>query len=101
MAKIEKKYLDNLYMAILSLRTVDECAAFFDDVCTIQELEALSQRFEVAKLLYEGKNYVDINKLTGASTATICRVSKCLSYGDGGYKTAIQRLEKAGDEDEV
>ena len=97
MVKIEKKYLENLYKAVLTLENMDECAAFFDDVCTIQELEALSQRFEVAKLLYEGKNYVDINKLTGASTATICRVSKCLSYGDGGYKTVIEKLEKAGE----
>ena len=96
MAKIDKTYLENLYKAILSLQSVDECAAFFDDVCTIQELEALSQRFEVAKLLSVGKNYVDINKLTGASTATICRVSKCLSYGDGGYKTVIEKL-KAGE----
>ena len=56
MAKIENAYLENLYKAILSLQSVDECAAFFDDVCTIQELEALSQRFEVAKLLSEGKN---------------------------------------------
>ena len=95
MAKIEKKYLENLYKAVLTLENMDECAAFFDDICTIQELEALSQRFEVAKLLHEGKNYVDINKLTGASTATICRVSKCLSYGDGGYKTVIQKMEKA------
>lgn len=94
MAKIDKKSLEHLYKAILSLQTMEECAAFFDDVCTIQELEALSQRFEVANLLHEGKNYVDINKLTGASTATICRVSKCLSYGDGGYETVIQRLEQ-------
>ena len=101
MAKIEKKYLENLYKAILSLKNPEECAAFLDDVCTIQELEALSQRFEVARLLHEGKNYVDINKLTGASTATICRVSKCLSYGDGGYKTVIQRMEKAGEENEI
>lgn len=101
MAKIEKKYLDNLYKAILSLKNTQECAAFLDDVCTIQELEALSQRFEVARLLHEGKNYVDINKLTGASTATICRVSKCLSYGDGGYRTVIQRMEEAGEENEI
>ena len=94
MARIEKKYQKHLYKAILSLQTMEECAAFFDDVCTVQELEALSQRFEVAKLLHAGKNYVDINKLTGASTATICRVSKCLSYGDGGYETVIQRLEQ-------
>ena len=97
MGKLEKKYLDHLYKAILSLKTMEECAAFFDDVCTIQELEALAQRFEVANLLHEGKNYVDINKLTGASTATICRVSKCLTYGDGGYETVIKRLEQAGE----
>lgn len=95
MAKIDKEQLKHLYQAILSLQTLEECGAFFDDVCTIQELEALSQRFEVANLLHQGKNYVDINKLTGASTATICRVSKCLSYGDGGYKTVIERIEKA------
>ena len=100
MAKIEKKYLENLYKAILSLENVDECAAFFDDICTIQELEALSQRFEVARLLHDGKNYVDINKQTGASTATICRVSKCLTYGDGGYETVIRRMDKAGEENE-
>ena len=92
MEKIDKKYLENLYKAILSLETLEECAAFFDDVCTIQELEALSQRFEVANLLHQGRNYVDINKLTGASTATICRVSKCLNHGDGGYKTVLARV---------
>lgn len=97
MAKIEKKYLENLYAAILSLEDKEQCAAFLDDICTIQELEALSQRFEVARLLHEGRNYVDINKLTGASTATICRVSKCLTYGDGGYAAVIQNMEKAGE----
>lgn len=101
MAKIDKKYLENLYRAIVSLDNVNECASFLDDICTIQELEAISQRLEVARLLHQGKNYIDINKLTGASTATICRVSKCLSYGDGGYKTVIQRLEEAGENDEV
>ena len=99
MGKIEKKYLENLYRGILSLETQQECAAFFDDICTIQELEALSQRFEVARLLHEGKNYVDINKLTGASTATICRVSKCLSYGDGGYKAVIEKLKVGAEND--
>ena len=100
MAKVDRKYLNNLYRAILALETKQECAAFFDDICTIQELEAISQRFEVARLLYEGKNYVDINKMTGASTATICRVSKCLTYGDGGYKTVIEKLE-AGEGNEI
>ena len=93
MGKIEKKYLENLYRAILALETEQECAAFFDDIFTVQELESVSQRLEVARLLHQGKNYVDINKLTGASTATICRVSKCLSYGDGGYKAVIEKLE--------
>ncbi len=85
-----------LYEAILTLKTVDECAAFFDDICTIQELETLSQRLEVACSLCNGKNYVDINKSIGASTATICRVSKALNYGGGGYKTVIERLEENG-----
>lgn len=86
--------VDKFYKAILTLKTPEECSAFFDDVCTIQEIEAIAQRFEVACLLDEGKSYIDINKGTGASTATICRVSKCLNYGDGGYKTAIDRLKK-------
>ena len=84
--------LHDFFQAIITLKTEEECEKFFDDVCTVQEVEVISQRFEVAKLLYEGKNYNDINKLTGASTATICRVSKCLTYGDGGYKTVIERV---------
>ena len=67
---------------------------------TIQELEALSQRLEVAGLLHEGKNYVDINKLTGASTATICRISKCLTYGDGGYRTVLERIRQGGSDND-
>ena len=94
MPKMDKNEYIKLYKAILTLKTEEECAAFFDDICTIQELEALCQRFQVACELNEGKSYIDINKTTGASTATICRVSKCLNYGDGGYKTAIERLEK-------
>ena len=75
----------DFYKAILSLETEAECEAFFSDICTIQELEALAQRLEVACQLNEGKSYIDINKATGASTATICRVSKCLNYT--GYST--------------
>ena len=92
MSKMDKKEFSTLYKAVLTLKTEEECAAFFDDICTIQELEALCQRFQVACQLNEGKSYIDINKATGASTATICRVSKCLNYGDGGYRTAIERL---------
>lgn len=94
MAKMQIPYLEQLYKAILSLQSMEECTAFFDDICTIQELETLSQRFEVANLLHKGHNYVDINKLTGASTATICRVSKCLTYGEGGYEAVLQKLEE-------
>lgn len=97
MLKKGKNDIEKLYKAILTLKTTDECAAFFDDICTIQELEALAQRLEVACNLCEGKSYVDINKSTGASTATICRVSKALNYGDGGYKTVIERLENNAD----
>lgn len=94
MPKIQKDEVNKLFKAILTLKTEEECAAFFDDVCTIQEIEAIAQRFEVACQLNEGKSYIDINKNTGASTATICRVSKCLNYGDGGYATAIERLKE-------
>lgn len=96
MHKLENKSIDGLFEAILSLENKDECLSFFEDVCTIQELASIAQRLEVAKLLYEGKSYIEINKLTGASTATICRVGKCVNYGSGGYKTAIERLNKKG-----
>ena len=94
MPKNQKDEVNKLFKAILTLKTQEECAAFFDDVCTIQEIEAIAQRFEVACQLSDGKSYIDINKKTGASTATICRVSKCLNYGDGGYATAIERLKE-------
>ncbi len=92
MHKLDKERMKRLYRAILSLQTEEECAAFFEDACTVQETEAIAQRIEVACLLYDGKSYVDINKSTGASTATICRVSRCLNYGSGGYKTVIERM---------
>ncbi len=94
MHKLDNKAIDRLFEAILSLQNKEECYSFFEDVCTIQELSSIAQRLEVAKLLYEGKSYIEINKLTGASTATICRVGKCVNYGSGGYKTAIDRLDK-------
>lgn len=92
MLKKERNDIKKLFSAVLSLKTEEECAAFFEDICTIQEVDALAQRLEVACLLCEGQSYIDINKQTGASTATICRVSKCLNYGEGGYKTVIERL---------
>ncbi len=92
MHKYNKETVERLYLAILALENLDECEKFFDDAFTIQEIESIAQRFDVACRLCEGKSYVQINAETGASTATICRVSKCLNYGDGGYKIAIDRI---------
>ncbi len=92
MLKKDRNDIKKLLKAVLALKSEEECAAFFEDICTIQEVDAMAQRLEVACLLCEGQSYIDINKQTGASTATICRVSKCLNYGDGGYKTVIERL---------
>lgn len=82
---------DNLFNAILQLKNKEECYAFFEDVCTIKELQDISQRFEVAKLLSEGQSYLQISAKTGASTATIGRVNKCLNYGSGGYEIALKK----------
>ena len=94
MTKKGKPQANKLYEAVLTLQTPEECAAFFEDICTYQEVEAMAQRLEVALLLCQDKSYNHINQITGASTATICRVSKALNYGDGGYKTVIERLEE-------
>ncbi|MBO5981415.1 MAG: TrpR YerC/YecD [Clostridia bacterium] len=86
-----------LYNAILSLKTTEECEKFFKDICTIKELEALSLRFLVAQQLDKGKNYNDVSRDTGASSATISRVNKCLNYCDG-YRIVLDRLKESGDE---
>lgn len=85
---------DNLFEAVLKLKDIEECRKFFEDVCTIKELQDVAQRLEVAKLLSEGKNYQEVCRLTGASTATISRVNKCLLYGRGGYKTVLDCGDK-------
>ncbi|MBE7087547.1 MAG: hypothetical protein E7369_04520 [Clostridiales bacterium] len=82
---------DELFKAVLKLESIDDCRKFFEDVCTIKELEDILQRLEVATYLTEGKNYQEISKLTGASTATISRVNKCLNYGRGGYGLVIEK----------
>ena len=95
MNKLPKKPRnENMYKAILSLRDVDECMRFFDDLCTVPELKALSQRLEVARMLSEGKVYSDIVEKTGASTATISRVNRSLNYGSDGYKVIFERTKK-------
>ena len=84
----------DLYRAILSLRSVEECYNFFTDLCTISELKAMEQRYEVAKLLDEGLIYNDILEKTGASSATISRVNRSLQYGTGGYEIVFGRLKE-------
>jgi TrpR-related protein YerC/YecD len=81
---------DELFEAILKLKSVEDCRKFFEDVCTIKELQDITQRLEVARLLKEGYNYQSISKETGASTATISRVNKCLNYGSGGYGIVLE-----------
>ena len=90
---VDTKAHDELFEAILSLENLDQCRAFFEDICTIKEMQDLSQRFRVAQMLSEGKNYQEICAATGASTATICRVNKCLTYGEG-YRAVLDKTEK-------
>ena len=99
MEKIDTKAAERFYSAVLKLRTMDECRSFFDDVCTIKELQDLVQRFQVALLLDEGKNYMEISRQTSVSSATISRVNRCLVYGDGGYRTVIKRMKDGGSDD--
>ena len=80
---------DELFSAILKLSTIEECRLFFEDICTIKELLAISQRLEVAKMLKDGLGYQEISAKCGASTATISRVNKCLLYGGGGYNIVL------------
>ena len=89
----EKNNIQQFYQAVLALQTTEECELFFDDVATIKELIDLSARLEVAKMLDDGKVFNDISKETGASSATISRVNKCLNYGPGGYKLALERIK--------
>lgn len=86
--------MDFLFNAILSLENLEECYRFFEDICTIGELQAMSQRLQVAKMLLEKKTYTDIAETTGASTATISRVNRCLNYGQDGYKLVFQKMKK-------
>ena len=90
---LSDEHMDELFQAILKLKNLDECYELFSDLCTVNELLAMKQRFWVARLLKEGYIYSDIVELTGASTATISRVNRCLQYGDGGYSRALQSLQ--------
>lgn len=88
------KEIDNLFKAFLMLETEEECRKFFEDLCTVTELQSMSQRLEVARLLSENTVYTEIAAKTGASTATISRVNRALTYGSDGYGMVLERLEK-------
>jgi TrpR-related protein YerC/YecD len=92
MKDIHNESTERFIKAILNLENIDECKRFFEDICTIKELQDMSQRLDVALLLNDGKSYQEVLAKTGVSTATISRVNKCLNYGSGGYKEAIDKL---------
>ena len=95
MAKISKKEKNiELYKAILALKNLDECCRFFEDLCTVPELRAMEQRYEVASLLNQGLIYNDILERTGASSATISRVNRSLNYGNDGYEMVFSRMKE-------
>lgn len=97
MINIKNDMTDQLFEAILTLKDIDECYKFFQDVCTIQEIKAISQRLEVARMLKDKQLYSKIVAETGASTATISRVNRSLMYGSEGYDIAFSRLNEKGD----
>lgn len=93
-SKFKNEAIDALFEAILLLETEEECYRFFEDIATISEIKSMAQRLEVAKMLQKNFTYSEIAEKTGASTATISRVKRCLNYGADGYKLALDRLEE-------
>lgn len=92
--KLPQEPIEQLFKAILSLQTKEECASFLDDLCTMNEIKSFVQRLEVARLLKEGNTYIDIQIETNASSSTITRVKKLLDYGNNGYQTVLERMDK-------
>ena len=92
-SNLESREMNFLMEAILSLKDKEDCYRFFEDICTINEIKAIDQRLQVAKMLKEGKTYTEVAKVTGASTATISRVNKCINYGSDGYNRVLSRIE--------
>ena len=95
MKNFHSEGVKGLFKALLLLENEEECANFFEDICTVKEVQDIAQRLEVAKMLKEKKSYQTISKETGASTATISRVNRCLLYGSGGYTKMLEKLEDA------
>lgn len=91
--RLKDEGLDKLFEAVLSLKNTEDCYRFFEDICTVAELKAMAQRMEVAKMLEADRTYGEIAEKTGASTATISRVKRCLNFGADGYKLVLQRLK--------
>lgn len=91
---VRTQAVNELFEAILTLKDQEECFAFFEDVCTVNELLSLAQRFEVAKMLKEGHTYMEVAEQTGASTATISRVNRSLNYGKDGYEMVFARIRE-------
>lgn len=98
---VRTSQVDHLYEAILCLKDKSECYAFFEDICTVKEIETISQRYEVAKMLRENRTYIDIAEATGASTATISRVNRSLNYGCDGYDMVFKRLDEQKKDEEA
>ena len=96
-SRLKNQDIDELFEAILTLRDQEDCYRFFEDICTINEIHAIVQRLEVAKLLSEKRTYAEIEALTKASTATISRINKCLVYGADGYRRVLERLKENED----
>ncbi|ANC75578.1 MAG: YerC/YecD family TrpR-related protein [Bacillota bacterium] len=92
--KLRGKALDQLFESVLSLKDMEECYRFFDDLCTMNEIQSLAQRLEVARMLREGKTYHKIESETGASTATISRVKRCLNFGNDAYAMVLDRVHE-------
>lgn len=99
-SKIKNELTDKLFHCILSMETIEECYQLFEDLCTVHEIHAIAQRMEVAEMLDSKKTYVEIAEKTGASTATISRVNRALSYGTDGYRLAINRVRQKKEAEE-
>ncbi len=97
MAPFNTPSIQRLFDVILRLESREDCAKFFEDICTIKEVQDMAQRLDAAVLLDEGHNYQTISEQVGISTATISRVSKCLNYGSGGYREALARMKEAAE----
>ncbi|MBO4914182.1 MAG: helix-turn-helix domain-containing protein [Oscillospiraceae bacterium] len=93
-SKMKSEATDHLFKSVLSLETLEECYRFFDDLCTYSEILAMTQRYQVAEELHEGRTFSQISEELGVSSTTITRVNRCLNYGSGGYQTVLERTRK-------